>query len=104
MFKGEAFSSSTWEGGDLKLWTQPLKNKDGTASECYHNPFAFYPQSLCGIFMLCLAYTESWGMGFHCFKIEKLNVMLKKYENGKNNSMKFSGWNLTFKKMIMCLK
>lgn len=54
--------------------------------------------------MLRLASGESTGMGIHCFKIEKLNIMLKKYESGKNNSMKFSGWNLTFKKMIMRLK
>lgn len=54
--------------------------------------------------MLRLAFGESRGMGFHCFKIEELNIKLKKYESGKNNSMKFSGWNLTFKKMIMCLK
>lgn len=54
--------------------------------------------------MLCLAPGEGRGMGFHCFKIEELNIMLKKYESGKNNSMKFSGWNLTFKKKIMRLK
>ena len=43
-------------------------------------------------------------MGFQGFKIEKLNIMLKKYESGKNNSIKFSGWNFTFKKMIMPFK
>lgn len=43
-------------------------------------------------------------MGFHCFKIDELSIMLKKHESGKNNSMKFSEWNLTFKKMIVCLK
>lgn len=32
----------------------------------------------CGIFMLCLASGKSRGMGFHCFKIEELNIMLKK--------------------------
>lgn len=41
--------------------------------------------------MLCLVSGESRGMGLHCFKIEKLNIMLKKYESGKNNSVKLVG-------------
>lgn len=56
------------------------------------------PQSVCILpteslwyFHVMLGPRRKQGDGISLFKIEKLNIMLKKYESGKNNSMKLVG-------------